>query len=227
MSRSVLLAGVSLLVLSSAAVAQTQLSPIVVTAPLQQSQDDLAEATTVLQGADLDRRRATTLGETLDGTPGVTSTQFGPGAGRPIIRGQGGPRVRVLNNGVDTFDASTTSPDHAVIAPVNGAQKIEVLRGPATLLYGSSAIGGVVNVIDGRIPDVMPKDGTAGNARIDYGSGAKKKRLRCHRSGSDRPLRGAWRGRRADRRRLSHQRLCQQRRARIRHQGPGQQHGNA
>lgn len=175
MSRLALLAGASLLVLSSAAVGQTQLSPVVVTAPLQQSQDEMAEATTVLQGAELDRRRAATLGETLDGTPGVTSTQFGAGAGRPIIRGQGGPRVRVLENGVDTFDASTVSPDHAVVAPVGGAQKIEVLRGPATLLYGSSAIGGVVNVIDGRIPEAAPKNGTAGRAQIDYGSGASEK----------------------------------------------------
>lgn len=175
MSRLTLLAGASLLVLSMPAVGQTQLAPVVVTAPLQQSQDELAEGTTVLQGEALERRRAATLGETLDGTPGVTSTQFGAGAGRPIIRGQGGPRVRVLENGVDTFDASTVSPDHAVVAPVGGAQKIEVLRGPATLLYGSSAIGGVVNVIDGRIPEAAPKDGTSGNARIDYGSGASEK----------------------------------------------------
>jgi len=170
-----LLAGASLLVLSSAALGQTQLSPVVVTAPLSQSQDEMAEATTVLQGEELNRRRAATLGETLDGTPGVTSTQFGAGAGRPIIRGQSGPRVRVLQNGVDTFDASTVSPDHAVVAPVDGAQKIEVLRGPAALLYGSSAIGGVVNVIDGRIPEAAPKGGTAGQARIEYGSGADEK----------------------------------------------------
>lgn len=173
-SQVALLAGASLLALSSTALAQTQLSPVVVTAPLGQSQDEMAEATTVLQGAELERRRAATLGETLDGTPGVSSTQFGPGAGRPVIRGQSGPRVRVLENGVDTFDASTVSPDHAVVAPVGGAQKIEVLRGPATLLYGSSAIGGVVNVIDGRIPEAAPKNGTAGQARLDYGTGAQE-----------------------------------------------------
>ncbi|MCW0235454.1 MAG: TonB-dependent receptor [Ferrovibrio sp.] len=173
-----LLLGGSLLLLPAAGVAQetpTTLSPVVVTAPLQQSQDELAEGTTVLQGEALDRRRAATLGEMLDGTPGVSSTQFGPGAGRPVIRGQSGPRVRVLNNGIDTFDASTVSPDHAVVAPVGGAQRIEVLRGPAALLYGSSAIGGVVNVIDGRIPEAAPKNGTAGTARLDYGSGASEK----------------------------------------------------
>jgi iron complex outermembrane receptor protein len=173
------LAGASLLVLLPVtAFAQTQpvpLPPVVVTAPLGTAQDELAEATTVLEGAALDRRRAATLGEALDGTPGVTSTQFGPGAGRPVIRGQSGPRVRVLDNGIDTFDASTVSPDHAVAAPLGGASRIEVLRGPATLLYGSSAIGGVVNVIDGRIPEAMPKDGTSAKTRLDYGSGAAEK----------------------------------------------------
>jgi iron complex outermembrane receptor protein len=173
-----LLLGASLLaLLPSAGLAQEKpvtLAPVLVTAPLGASQDELVEGSTVLQGEALDRRRAATLGETLDGTPGVSSTQFGPGAGRPIIRGQGGPRVRVMQNGVDTFDASTLSPDHAVVAPPGGAERIEVLRGPATLLYGSSAIGGVVNVIDGRIPDAMPKNGASGNARLDYGSGANE-----------------------------------------------------
>lgn len=155
--------------------APTTLPPVVVSAPLAQTQVDLAEGTTVLEGEALEARRAATLGEALDGTPGVSSTQFGPGAGRPVIRGQSGPRVRVLQNGIDTFDASTTSPDHAVVAPLGGAQRIEVLRGPATLLYGSSAIGGVVNVIDGRIPEAMPKAGTAGSARLEYGSAASEK----------------------------------------------------
>lgn len=102
----------------------------------------------------------------------MAATQFGPGASRPVIRGQGGPRVRVLNNGIDSFDAAGVSPDHAVVAPVGGARRIEVLRGPATLLYGSQAIGGVVNVIDGRIPDSLPAGGADGTARLDYGSGA-------------------------------------------------------
>ncbi|PJI37539.1 TonB-dependent receptor [Ferrovibrio sp.] len=156
--------------------AQEILSPVVVTAPLPQtSQADLVEGSSILSGDDLDRRRAATLGETLRGLPGVSSTSFGPGAGRPIIRGQGGPRVRAMENGLDTFDAATVSPDHAVAAPMGGAQRVEVLRGPATLLYGSSAIGGVVNVIDGRIPDSVPKNGVGGTARLDYGSAAQEK----------------------------------------------------
>ncbi len=155
--------------------AQEVLAPIVVTAPLETRQIDLVEGSSLLTGEDLDRRRAATLGETLQGLPGVSSTSFGPGAGRPIIRGQGGPRVRVMENGVDTFDAATVSPDHAVAAPMGGAQRVEVLRGPSTLLYGSSAIGGVVNVIDGRIPDSVPKNGVSGTARLDYGSAAQEK----------------------------------------------------
>jgi iron complex outermembrane receptor protein len=183
MFRRSLLLGSVLLPVSAHAQAQaqvqdkpTELSPVVVTAPLPQtSQADLVEGSTVLTGDELDRRRAATLGETLQGTPGVSSTAFGPGAGRPIIRGQGGPRVRVMENGVDTFDAATVSPDHAVAAPMGSAQRVEVLRGPATLLYGSSAIGGVVNVIDGRIPEAVPKNGLSGTARLDYGSAAQEK----------------------------------------------------
>lgn len=173
--RSLLLGTVLLPVPALAQETPTQLSPVVVTAPLETSQADLVEGSSLLSGADLDRRRAATLGETLQGLPGVSSTSFGPGAGRPIIRGQGGPRVRIMENGVDTFDAATVSPDHAVVAPMGGAQRVEVLRGPATLLYGSSAIGGVVNVIDGRIPESMPKNGVAGTTRLDYGSAAQEK----------------------------------------------------
>lgn len=173
--RSLLLGSVLLPVSALAQETPTQLSPVVVTAPLETSQHDLVEGSSVLSGEDLDRRRAATLGETLQGLPGVSSTSFGPGAGRPIIRGQGGPRVRVMQNGIDTFDAATVSPDHAVAAPMGGAQRVEVLRGPSTLLYGSSAIGGVVNVIDGRIPESMPKNGVSGTARLDYGSAAQEK----------------------------------------------------
>ncbi len=173
--RSLLLGSVLLPVPALAQEAPTQLSPVVVTAPLETRQADLVEGSSLLSGEDLERRRAATLGETLQGLPGVSSTAFGPGAGRPIIRGQGGPRVRVMQNGVDTFDAATVSPDHAVVTPMGGAQRVEVLRGPSTLLYGSSAIGGVVNVIDGRIPDTVPKNGVGGTARLDYGSAAQEK----------------------------------------------------
>lgn len=173
--RSLMLGTILLPATALAQESPTQLAPVVVTAPLETSQHDLVEGSSVLTGDELNRRRAATLGESLQGVPGVSSTAFGPGAGRPIIRGQGGPRVRVMENGIDTFDAATVSPDHAVAAPIGSAQRIEVLRGPSTLLYGSSAIGGVVNVIDGRIPESVPKNGVSGTARLDYGSAAQEK----------------------------------------------------
>ena len=155
--------------------APVELDPVVVSAPpLGFSRSDLVEGTTVLEGDALEARRAVTVGESLERTPGVRSSWFGPGAGRPIVRGQGGPRVRVLSNGLDGFDASGTSPDHAVAAPVGPADRIEVLRGPSTLLYGSGAIGGVVNVIDGRIPERLPPGFASGSARLGYGSGARE-----------------------------------------------------
>jgi iron complex outermembrane recepter protein len=118
---------------------------------------DLAQGTAIVAGEELHHRSAETLGETLSATPGVNSTYYGPGASRPIIRGLGGDRIRVLQSGVGALDASNISPDHnAAIEPLF-AERIEVLRGPATLLYGSSAVGGVVNVIDNRIP-LQPAD---------------------------------------------------------------------
>jgi iron complex outermembrane receptor protein len=117
------------------------------------SANELAKPVAVLAGDELRLRMQPTLGETLSELPGVSSTYFGPGASRPLIRGIGGDRIRILEDGIGTFDASSTSPDHAVSFDPIGAEQIEVVRGPATLLYGSSAVGGVVNTLDGRIPD--------------------------------------------------------------------------
>ncbi len=100
----------------------------------------------------LQERATGSLGETLNGLPGVGSSYFGPNASRPVIRGLDGHRVRILSNGGATTDASALSPDHAVPLEVLAVDRIEVLRGPAALLYGGSAIGGVVNVIDNRLP---------------------------------------------------------------------------
>ncbi|HUP43275.1 MAG TPA: TonB-dependent receptor plug domain-containing protein, partial [Thermoanaerobaculia bacterium] len=119
---------------------------------------DVAQPTSVLSGEELATRSGSTLGETLGEQPGVSSTYFGPGAGRPIIRGFGGDRIRVLEGGLGSADASSTSPDHAVSSDPMAAERIEVIRGPATLLYGSSAVGGVVNVLTGRIPDYVPEE---------------------------------------------------------------------
>jgi iron complex outermembrane receptor protein len=114
---------------------------------------DLAQGTSLLAGSELRRRVQGTLGETLSATAGVNATAYGPGASRPIIRGLGGDRIRILENGVGSLDASGISPDHSSTLEPLFASQIEVLRGPATLLYGSSAIGGAVNVVDNRIPE--------------------------------------------------------------------------
>ncbi len=136
---------------------------------------DLAQGTSVLTGADLRQLAQATLGETLASTPGVSSTYYGPGASRPVIRGLGGDRVRVLESGVGALDASNVSPDHNAALEPLFASRIEVLRGPSTLLYGTSAVGGAVNVIDNRIPDAA-LDGSAHGTLELRGGGAANER---------------------------------------------------
>ena len=123
-----------------------------------------------LSGLQLFERGESTLGETLNGLPGVSSTYFGPNASRPIIRGLDGDRIRVLNNSASSLDASALSYDHAVPLDVLSTERIEVLRGPAALQFGGSAVGGVVNVIDNRIPR-EPVTGLLGKAQVQAGNG--------------------------------------------------------
>ncbi len=123
--------------------------------------------TTILNQEDIQRQLDGSIGETLRRQPGISSTFFGPGASRPIIRGLGGDRIRVLDAGLGSIDASSTSPDHATAVEPALAERIEILRGTAMLMYGSSAAGGVVNVIDGRIPKALPENGF--EAAIRYG----------------------------------------------------------
>lgn len=111
----------------------------------------------VLDGVDLLRRGSSTLGEALSGLPGVQADTFGAGASRPVIRGQTAPRVSVLSDGSALMDASAISPDHAITADPLLITRVEVLRGPSALRYGGGAIGGVVNVLDGRIPTALPE----------------------------------------------------------------------
>ena len=120
--------------------------------------DEIAQPTTVLAGEQLNRALAPTLGETLAGEPGINTTYFGPAVGRPVIRGLGGPRVRVLEDGIVAADVSTTSGDHAVTVEPFLADQIEVLKGASTVLYGSGAIGGVVNSVTGRVPTELPDE---------------------------------------------------------------------
>jgi len=175
LSRASLLAAVSWTALSGAASAQslevsapqekvTELEEIVVTGvPYGISQNATTIATTVLDEEDLAVAPAASLGDLLNGTPGVRSTAFAPGASRPVIRGLTGPRVQVLTNGVGLIDASSVSPDHQVASDPAEANRTEIIRGPATLTYGGSAIGGVVNILDGRIPEELPEEGLDGH----------------------------------------------------------------
>lgn len=120
--------------------------------PFAHTLAELAQPVTILKGEELVLRNQPTLGDTLATQPGVSSTYYGPGASRPVIRGLDGERVRILQNGVNTIDASATSVDHTLtIEPMN-VKQVDIVRGPATLMYGNSAVGGVVNVTDGRIP---------------------------------------------------------------------------
>ncbi len=119
--------------------------------PLDRTVKGLAQPADVLSGDELLKRQAASLGETLAHELGVSSTYFGPVSSRPVIRGQYGERIRVLSNGLDAIDASALSEDHATSVDSMLAEHIEIIRGPATLLYGSGAAGGVVNVVDNRI----------------------------------------------------------------------------
>ncbi|WP_332766551.1 TonB-dependent receptor [Phenylobacterium sp.] len=133
--------------------APREVSEVVVTgAPYVVSMDSTTTAVNVVKRDDLDTAAPGGLGDVLSGLPGVRSTFFGPGASRPVIRGLAGPRVLVLTNGVGMIDASALSPDHQVATDPQEAERIEVLRGPSALAYGGSAIGGIVNIIDDRIP---------------------------------------------------------------------------
>jgi iron complex outermembrane receptor protein len=140
------------------------LDEIVVSTPLQKSISNSAKPVTVIHDEELRLKSSGTIGETLKQELGVHGQSFGPGVGLPVIRGQSGPRVRVLSNGLGVNDASQASPDHASGSTPLLADRIEVLRGPATLLYGSGAIGGVVNVIDNRIPMYLPDELFSGGA---------------------------------------------------------------
>lgn len=168
----------ALSVLSSTASAQTDtieptktLPPIVVSAsPLNANVDtQILTPTKVLSGEELRNKTGASLGDTLSQELGVSASGFGAGASRPIIRGMEGPRVKILQNGMSVADVSSLSNDHAVAAEAATARQIEILRGPAALLYGSGAIGGLVNVVNDRIPTQLQKE-ISGEAEARYSS---------------------------------------------------------
>ncbi len=153
---------------------------IVVTGnPLGSDLIDMVPAVSTLSGPRLEQARQPTLGEMLTGIPGVNSSYYGPNASRPVIRGLDGDRIRILQNGIGTIDASGTSVDHAVSVDTLTIKRVEVIRGPATLLYGTSALGGVVNVIDGRIPS-GPVEGVTGALDTRYASPSNERSVAAY-----------------------------------------------
>jgi iron complex outermembrane receptor protein len=156
---------------------------IVVTAPLRDL--DLLAGTAVLTGDQLIRELRPQLGDTLTRLPGVSATSFSPGASRPVLRGFQGERVRILTDGLGSLDVSNTSADHAVTIDPITASRIEVLKGPAVLLFGSQAIGGAVNVIDRRIPREVPDEALHIDVLGAYASAARERSLAA---GLDAPL---------------------------------------
>lgn len=162
-------------VVGAAARAESLQDVTVTSTPLGDTPLQSSQPVSALRGAELDRRRGGSLGDTLDRLPGVTSSGFGTAAGRPVVRGFAGPRVGITENGLDTMDASSLSPDHAVAVDPLSATQVEVLRGPATLLYGSGAIGGLVNTVTDLIP-TAPVRGLRGDA-LFAGDSASRERL--------------------------------------------------
>ncbi len=150
---------------------------VISSTPLGRTLFQQAQPVSVLEGRELSEALGTSLGDTLSRLPGVASTGFAPGAGRPVIRGLGEDRIRILNNGVNLLDVSNVSPDHAVTLDPLLMDRVEVVRGPASLRYGPNGVGGVVNVLDGRIPETKVEPGAGGwpvRGKLDsrYGSGS-------------------------------------------------------
>ncbi|WP_374572800.1 zinc piracy TonB-dependent receptor ZnuD [Acinetobacter sp.] len=142
--------------------------------PLEQTAADFAVADHIVNQQQLAERPAT-IGDALAGEPGVYSNQYGAGSSRPVIRGQDGPRVKVLQHASEPADVSALSPDHAVTVDPVLAKQVEIIRGPSTLLYGAGAVGGLVNVTDQKIPAQMPANGYEGRAGLRYNSGGDEK----------------------------------------------------
>ena len=142
--------------------------------PLEQTSKDFAVADTVVDQKRL-AQGAVTIGEALSGETGISSNQFGAGTSRPVIRGQDGPRVKILQNSSENIDVSTLSPDHAVTVDPALAKQVEVIRGPSTLLFGAGTVGGLVNVTDSKLPTAMPEKGYEGNVGLRYNTGSDEK----------------------------------------------------
>ncbi|MBM3818595.1 MAG: TonB-dependent receptor [Acidimicrobiia bacterium] len=144
-----------------------------VTAEGARSQFETFQPTAVLSGQELAKQLEGSIGATLESQPGVAARSFGPAPARPVVRGLDGDRVVILQDGQRMGDLSSQSGDHGVTVNPAAAQRIEVVRGPATLLYGANAVGGLVNVITEDIPQ-RPITATSGTVTFDAGTAAKE-----------------------------------------------------
>ncbi len=169
----------------SAAQAHHESAEQLVVTGVRRAAGDVLGGVSVLDAAELTREMRPSIGETLSRQPGVSATSFGPAASAPVLRGLSGDRVRVLTDGIGSLDLGSSGPDHAIAINPITAEKIEVLRGPSALLFGSSAIGGVVNVIDARIPRREPGPPFGADVLLSYGSAANE---RAANLGLDLPL---------------------------------------
>ncbi len=142
--------------------------------PLVQSAADFAVADQVIDHNKL-AEGGTSIGDALAGELGVSSNQYGSGSSRPVIRGQDGARVKILQHASETADVSSLSPDHAVTVDPILAKQVEIIRGPSTLLYSAGSVGGLVNVTDNKIPTQMPEKGYEGQVGLRYNSGSDEK----------------------------------------------------
>jgi iron complex outermembrane receptor protein len=150
--------------------ATTEVADVIVRgAPLRHGMSEVATPVATLTGQDLVHQRQATIGETLQGIPGVQADTFGGGVSRPVIRGQGAPRVKVLSDSAEVMDASAISPDHAIAAEPLLLKGVEVFRGPSALVFGGGAISGAVNLIDERVPTAIPTNGVAAVAEVRAG----------------------------------------------------------
>ena len=158
-----------------AAQAHPDTDQAIVVTGVKRAAGDVLGSVSVVDKEQLTHDVRPSIGETLKDQPGVTASSFGPVASRPILRGLQGERVRILSDGIGSLDLSSSDPDHAVAINPLTAERIEVLRGPSALLFGSSAIGGVVNVIDTRIPRSMPTEPVRLDALLSYGTAANER----------------------------------------------------
>jgi iron complex outermembrane recepter protein len=172
-SHSLRIAIAAMLVSHAALAQESKTGELIVTSTaLRESPLEIAQPTEVVAGDELRRQIASSIGETLAKELGVSSTHFGPTASRPVIRGLGGNRVQMLQDGLESLDVSSLSPDHAVTLESVVAQQVEIIKGPAALLYGSGAAGGLVNVVKDRVPM------ETADAPISGGGGARRHRGR-------------------------------------------------